>query len=122
MKPISYDTLIDADFCAYDAFGNLFVDGYDNQNSSLSEMPKGAEAFTKLSVNQNVGQPGQVQWDGKYLSYEDTQGNHGNAKKGAISRLSVSGSEATIESQVILNKVPNRLGQSWIYEGSVIAL
>jgi hypothetical protein len=120
-NPNSYNTLIDAHYCAYDNSGNLFVDGYDGQNYALSELPKGASAFEKLALDQSVGQPGQVQWDGEYLAYENFEGNQDGQKVGIVSLLSISGSSATIVGQTALKRVPNRLTQSWIYKGSIIA-
>lgn len=120
-KATSYSTLIDAHYCTYDSSGNLFVDGFAGQNPGLSELAKGSSAFAKLTIDSKVGQPGQLQWYGKYLTYEDVQGNQNNQRKGIISRLSISGSVATIVGQTTLKKVPNVLTQSSIYNGSLIA-
>ena len=113
--PTTYNTLIDARYCAYDDSGNLFVSGYDLQSSALSELLKDDKAFTQLSLEQTVGQPGHVQWDGQHLSYESI-----SEGQPTISRLSISGSMATVVGQTRLGKVRNRLSQSWIYKGSVI--
>ena len=112
----SYDTHIEASFCGYDNAGNLFVDGFDGPNSALSELPKGASAFEKLTLDQSVGAPGQVQWDGQYLTYESD-----NAAQSTISRLSISGSSAEVTGQTRLKKIRRWLWQSWIYKDSVIA-
>ena len=69
-NPTSYDTMLNAQYCGYDNDGNLFVDGFDGQSVGLSELPKGSDGFEMLSFEQNYGDPGQIQWDGKYLSYE----------------------------------------------------
>ncbi len=115
-NPTTYNTQINAQYCGYDSSGNLFVSGFDDGNSALSELPKGASTFGKLTLDQSVGQPGQVQWDGQYLTYE-------SQRKGqpTISRLSISGSTATVVGQTRLKRVPRSLGLSWIYQGSVVA-
>ena len=115
-SPTSYDTHIDASFCGYDNAGNLFADGFDGPNSALSELPKGASAFEKLTLDQSVGAPGQVQWDGQNLTYESD-----NAAQSTISRLSISGSSAKVIGQTRLKKVRRWLWQSWIYKDSIIA-
>jgi hypothetical protein len=115
-NPISYNTLLDGHFCGYDNAGNLFVSGYDGANSGLSELAKGTGSFEKLTLDQSVGAPGQVQWDGQYLTYESD-----NAAQTTISRLSISGSSAEVIGQTRLKKVGRWLEQSWIYKDSVIA-
>jgi hypothetical protein len=59
-------------FPAYDNNGNLFVDG---ENASyvvyLAELPKGKSAFKAIKLNQSIGFPGGVQWDGEYLAVGD---------------------------------------------------
>jgi len=114
-NPTSYSTLIDASFCGYDNSGNLFVSGYDGQNYGLAELPNGSESFKKVSVDQSVGNPGQVQWDGKYMSYESTKPG-----QSTISQLSISGSSATVVGQTVLRNVRKRLTQSWIYKNSIV--
>jgi hypothetical protein len=114
--PTTYDTHIDAHFCGYDNAGNLFVDGFDGPNSALSELPKGGGTFQKLNLDQSVGAPGQVQWDGQYLTYESD-----NAAQSTISRLSISASAAEVIGQTRLKKIRRWLEQSWIYKGSAVA-
>ena len=115
-NPTSYNTLLNAQLCGYDNVGNLFVDGFDGSKWGLSELPKGGSTFEKLTLDQSVGQPGQVQWDGQYLSYESQE-----AGQPTISRLSISGSSATVVGRTVLKRVPHALTLSWIYQGSVVA-
>jgi hypothetical protein len=60
------------EFCGYDASGNLFVDG-DNKDAAFefAELPKGGGALKSVTLNQNIGWPGGVQWDGKYVTVGD---------------------------------------------------
>jgi len=60
-------------FCGYDNSGNLFVDG-QNYASSAFEFAELAQGDTKLksvTLNQSIGFPGGVQWDGKYVTVGD---------------------------------------------------
>jgi hypothetical protein len=53
---------------AYDENGNLFVDGLTNYNDfALLELPKGG-TFTSIKLDQYIGNPGPVQWDGHHLA------------------------------------------------------
>jgi hypothetical protein len=112
----SYNSLLDAHFCGYDNAGNLFVSGNDGQNSGLSELPQGSSGFQKLTLDQSVDGPGQVQWDGQNLTYESNR-----AGASTISRLSISGSSAEVIGQTRLKRIHRWLWQSWIYKDSVVA-
>lgn len=59
---------------AYDNQGNLFVDGYDQSKLfHYAELPKGAEAFTDITLNgfNSANGAGGVQWDGAYITVGD---------------------------------------------------
>jgi hypothetical protein len=114
-SPTVYNSLLEDVYCGYDNAGNLFVSGFDGSRYGLSELPRGANAFTNITVAQSVGEPGQIQWDGSYITYESVSpGNY------AISRLSITGSSATIVSQTMLKRLKGRLDQSWLYKGSLV--
>ncbi len=60
--------------CAYDNKGNLFVDGQSKQGTGytvFAELPKGASAFNTVELDQYIGWPSAVQWDGKYVAVGD---------------------------------------------------
>lgn len=58
--------------CAYDDKGNLFVDGQDNYGAfKFAELPEGRKTFTNITLNQGIGFPGGVQWDGKHVAVGD---------------------------------------------------
>jgi hypothetical protein len=106
-----YASGISSRFCGYDNSGNLFVDGYGPPyHPGLSELPSGASSFTKLSVSLDVGNPGQVQWDGHYITWGSRWSNH----DAAVSELSISGSDAAIVSTTRYKAL--RPGYSWIYD------
>jgi hypothetical protein len=63
-------------FCGYDSSGNLFVDGRNSSSQfQFAELPKGQSTFTNISLNQNIGYPGGVQWHGKYVAVGDQDAN-----------------------------------------------
>ncbi len=84
-------------FCAYDNAGNLFVDGATISNTfAFAELPHGTSTLMKITLNQAVGTPGNVQWDGKHLAV-------GDASASAIYQISVSGSSGTVVGTTMLN-------------------
>jgi hypothetical protein len=61
---------LDVQFCGYDNQDNLFVDGY-GKPTALYELPEGTSTFINISLNPSLTvRPGQVQWDGKYITVE----------------------------------------------------
>jgi hypothetical protein len=60
------------EFCAYDAKGNLFIEGFDKTNSGdffgLDELLKGAKLLTHITLGDIPAFPIGLQWDGKYLA------------------------------------------------------
>jgi hypothetical protein len=113
--PSVFSSQIASIYCGYDNSGNLFVNGFSGQHYQFSELPKGSNVFTKLSISDSVGTPGQVQWDGQYITYEGV-----DTKNTIISRLSISGSTANIVSQTPLKGIKRRAYASWIYNGAVV--
>lgn len=98
---------------AYDANGDLFADGVSfQQRFRLAEMPKGAEHFSRLSIDRPVADPGNVQWDGTYLAV----GDRANA---TIYRFSIAGGHA---SEVSATKLGNALDtcQFWIRGSTLV--
>jgi hypothetical protein len=111
--PSYYNAHIDAYYCGYDADGNLFVDGLNGHDGGLSELSKGASDLNILSINGDLGTPGQVQWDSKYITVE------GRAS-GKVVRLAISGSTATVVGTTRLKGKIANASQSWIYGNRVI--
>jgi hypothetical protein len=82
-SPTLLTTGIDSQYCGYDGSGNLFIDGFSNHQNKLVELTKGASSFTPLTISNLPGIPGQVQWDGTYITYQ-------SVTPPSISRLTVS--------------------------------
>ncbi|MGC1380805.1 MAG: hypothetical protein WA814_07250 [Candidatus Baltobacteraceae bacterium] len=84
-------------FAAYDANGNLFVDGLNASGDVLlAELPKGKSAFKAIAMNVTIGFPGGVAWDGAFLAVGDQFSN-------TIYQFKVSGSNATEQGSTTLN-------------------
>ncbi|HVN69213.1 MAG TPA: hypothetical protein VMU38_06170 [Candidatus Binatia bacterium] len=110
------DAQLTIEYCGYDNQGNLFVDGAGNASHpfGFAELPKGASEFTDISVNVSVQDPGQVQWDGQYITVEDLSGK--------IYRLTISGSQASVVGTTTFTKIKKLKGTSWIDGDSVISM
>lgn len=109
--PKLYTSELDSYTCAFDASGNLFVAGLNDQEEELSELSRGGTRFNAITINGNVGFPGQLQWVGKYLTYESISKN-----KTMIYRLLPSGSSANIVGKTRIVG-PATAHNSWIYNG-----
>jgi len=111
-----YGANVSPAYCSYDDSGNLFVNGFDNgQTVGLSELPAGGSDFSRLSIPQQVGYPGQIQWDGDYLTWFSS-----DAGPRMVSRLAISGSQATIVGTTQLQGITRFANQSWIYGNQII--
>lgn len=100
-KKYKDSNLASAYFCGYDDAGNLFVDGLDSsENFELAELPSGSATLQTIALNQSVGFPGGIQWDGQYVAIGDQY--YDNQHKSAIYQVSVSGSSATVEGTTVL--------------------
>jgi hypothetical protein len=111
--PNLYTSHIEALFCGYDNKSDLFVDGYSGQQPGFAELPLGGTDFTALSLPYTVGQPGEVQWDGKYITYE-------SRTPLKVSRLAISGSTATIVSATLFSGLIHYAVSSWIFGSKIL--
>ena len=92
--------------CSYDGQGNLFLAG--ETASGLSELPRGSSTFINITLNQYLGDAGQVQWDGKYITLQ-TFGS-----PGPIYQIQVTGSSGTVVGETKFGRFMKREGYSWI--------
>jgi hypothetical protein len=95
-------------WCAYDASGNLFVDG----DAGLTEMPYGTESFQNISLS--VSGEG-LQWDGQYLAMVDPSSK-------LIYRIATSGSTGTVAGTVSLRGVIAALADDFVLAGSKVVM
>lgn len=103
-------------FCGYDNKGNLFVDGQPAKSSvgfRLAELSKGKKTFTNIIVaDSKITSPGQVQWDGKYITVATTTAQ-------AIYRLKIVGSAGTVVKTIRLGPSESP-SQPWIQGNTII--
>jgi hypothetical protein len=62
-------------FMDYDDKGNLFIDGRPNSSDGFvfAELPEGSGTFTDITLDQSIGMPAGVQWNGKDVVVGDQQ-------------------------------------------------
>lgn len=100
---------------AYDARGNLFIDGSArNAKFFLVRLPKGGSKFENVTVSGAPSSAGYVQWDGHYLAI-------GSRQNLLISRFAISGTHGRRAGLVKLGG-PSRVQQFWIEGATVIAV
>jgi hypothetical protein len=103
------------DYCGYDDHGNLFVDGQTEQRYFVfGELPKGKERIVTLGLKEHVESPGEVQWDGKYVTLADPSSS-------ALYRLKVSGSRAAMRPGWFCNGGIPALRRSPVHSESLIS-
>jgi hypothetical protein len=116
-----YQTDFPAYYCGYDNEGNLFVDGFGNSGLWLAELSAGGDMFSNLNLDQPiVYNPGQVQWDGAYITVQIGANIKKPLNTLAIDRLSISGSVAHVVSQTKFNGIKTAPQESWIYGSTVL--
>jgi hypothetical protein len=103
------------DFCGYDNKGNLFIDGTLNNVFAFAELRAGRSSITSVTLNQSIGKPGNVQWDGSHIAVgDDTTGT-----TSTIYQFAISGRSGTKVGTTSLNGATG-LGQYWIQGAKVI--
>lgn len=73
-NPVTYQnpTFQQYAFCGYDPKGNLFVDGVNADAVFVfAELKKGSSTLKSITLDQSIGWPGGIQWDGHYLAVGD---------------------------------------------------
>lgn len=113
-SPTVYAAGTGAYYCGYDNHGNLYVSGSTNGSDDLVELSYGGSTFEPLTVDGDLGGPGQVQWDGTYVTVEGREPH-----RIKISRISIAGSVASVVSTTHLKGAKNA-HQSWIATNRVI--
>jgi hypothetical protein len=69
-KPTRYSVYFAPLFAAYDNAGNLFVTGWEGGSDwffVMAELAKGSQKVTNIRLDRHAYEPGEVQWDGKYV-------------------------------------------------------
>jgi hypothetical protein len=104
--------LIEAFFATYDKSGNLFVDGFNADDGvGVVELTKGSSAFKTISLSNAVEFPGNIQWDGTYVTVNDQDAHD-------IFQYTVSGTTGTLKGTVSLGGSSD-CDQTWIAKNLV---
>ena len=94
-------------FDGYDGSGNLFLDGFNNNDAvELVELPKGSSTFLRMTTSNTIEFPGSVQWDGMYLTVFDQVAS-------AFYQYTISGTRAILKGTVSLGGSSDCV-QTWI--------
>jgi hypothetical protein len=96
----------EAYFAGYDSSGNLYVDGVNAEEAAVAELPKGKDTFELLTLNNTIGFPGAVQWDGKYITVGDQEASD-------VYDYSCAGTSCTLKRTVSLTGAGD-CTQTWI--------
>jgi hypothetical protein len=105
-------------FCAYDASGNLWVDGLDSKyNFVFAELPAGGQNLETISLS-GIVFPGGIEWDGTDIAVGDQ--SYQSQETSAIEQVVVTGSTATIAGTTPLNGSCD-VEQFAIFSGKVFA-
>jgi len=102
--------------CAYDAKGNLFIDGMTRPgtgNFIFAELAKGTSQLEIVQLNQYVGWPGALQWDGKHIAL-------GDQTTPAIYQINVRGRQGTKVGTTTLGSHALDTLQFWLQGRTVI--
>jgi len=101
--------------CGYDNKGNLFVDGQDYEvNFIFAELPRGSSTLKTLTLNQNIGWPGGVQWDGKYVAV-------GDQNTPVVYQFAIKGSQGTKKGATTMGSGASVVDQYFIDGQTLIA-
>ncbi len=107
---VSQSPLIEAFFAGYDQGSNLYVDGFNSGGTfGLVELRKGSSTWETLSTSNSVEFPGQVQFDGKYVTVNDQEAHD-------IFGYTCKGINCTLERTVSLTGSSD-CDQTWIGNG-----
>ncbi len=90
----------------YDNQGNLFLGGYSG--SAISELPKGSQTFTTITLSEGITYVGPIQWDGTYVTLQ------GGRSPAGIYRIQVSGSTGTVVGETKFSGYMRNVGYSSI--------
>jgi hypothetical protein len=93
--------------CGYDSKGNLFVDGISHVGSGnvvFAELPKAGRELKTVTLDQDLGWPGGVKWDGKHIAV-------GDGATPAIYEFVIKGRRATT-----VGTTPLGSGARWVHQ------
>jgi hypothetical protein len=101
------DGLSSSYFDTYDKAGDLFVDGITSGGSAgVVEEAAGSSSFKAVTTSNSIVFPGEMQWDGKFVTLNDQSGH-------AIYQYACASDACTLDGTVALNGTSDCV-QTWI--------
>jgi hypothetical protein len=115
-RPSTFPSSARLYYCGYDARGNLFMGGTapSSLKFALFELPKHGNKIEPIHLDRKVKGLGQIQWDGSYVSIEDSYPPE------YMYRVKVSGSKGKVVDTIRFDEKLHLLAASWIVGGTVI--
>jgi len=111
--------ILEAFFCGYDGSGDLFFDGLNKSYGfELAEHVARSSKFQIVNLNQTIGFPGGVRWDGQHLAIGDQA--YQNTHTSAIYQFDVVGSTGSVKGTTVLDTSCDVLGFT-VNSGTVVA-
>jgi hypothetical protein len=108
-------------FCGYDDKGNLFVDGQNRDiQFELAELPKGVATLASVTLDQSIGWPAGVQWDGKYVAVGNAGKTCGSCTGPTIYRFAIQDGRGQLAGSTALGGGAWDVYQFWIDGKTVI--
>jgi hypothetical protein len=104
---------------AYDNSGDLFILGNERYHYGFAELARGKTSLTDITVNGKIEGPTNIQWDGSDVAFLGGVHSGANAHP-LISRVSVSGSTATIVGKAKLQGTTHFAGYGFSIVGSTV--
>lgn len=98
-------------FVGYDNNGDLFVDGHPvlfGSGFAFAELPSGSSSFETITLNQSIGFPGGVGFDGKYVTVDDQDASN------TVYQFTISGTSGTVEGHSTFSGPSDMLGYSFL--------
>jgi hypothetical protein len=119
--PTLFSSSLNVAACGYDDHDNLFVAGTTPTDAyTLDELPANGKSFTTLSITPAIQRVfGRVQWDGSYLTVQSSTYTK-KPRSVFISRLSISGSVATVVGTTPIKGIKQTAFPSWIENSRVL--
>ncbi|HKU81549.1 MAG TPA: hypothetical protein VJP76_05200 [Candidatus Tumulicola sp.] len=102
-------------FCAYDAKGNLLVDGMNGPSTQpeFAELPAGGKTLKSVTLDTPIVFPGAIVWDGSYFALEDIN-------KGNVYQFSVANGQGTRKGTVLIGKRSKLIVQFTLDAGTLV--
>lgn len=111
-EPPSSGSWFSVNAVGYDLNSNLYISGSCNSAFCAGELPSGSSGVENVTLSTNPVGSGTIQWDGKYVTYDDSS-------DGTVYRYTFSGTNGTEVGSTTLDGLGQYVSYSWI-EGKTV--